>query len=185
MASVLIVEDSATTAAVHSNALKSAGYETAIAVNGERFICENNGFAIHTPLEKRWATRQLCERVETFGIPAARIDDGDVFAIRSAATNAVKAIRNGAGPQFIECETYRWREHVGPNEDYDDGYRERADQAPWVQNDQVARLAQMLDAAERDTIDAEIEADIAAAVAFAENSPEPGPEEVWDNVYAD
>jgi len=149
------------------------------------FVCENNGFAIHTPLAKRWATRRLCERVETFGIPAVRIGDGDVFAIRDAATDAAKAIRNGQGPQFIECETYRWREHVGPGEDYDDGYRERADQAPWVKNDQVARLAGMLGARERDSIDAEIEAEIAAAVDFAENSPEPEPEELWDNVYAD
>ncbi len=149
------------------------------------FVCENNGFAIHTPLEKRWATRRLCERVETFGIPATRIDDGDVFAIRDAATDAIKAIRGGEGPQFMECETYRWREHVGPGEDYDDGYRERADQAPWVQNDQVARLAQMLEVTERDTIDTDIEAEIATAVEFAENSPEPNPEDVWNNVYAD
>ncbi len=149
------------------------------------FVCENNGFAIHTPLEKRWATHKLCERVETFDIPATRIDDGDVFAIRDAAIEAIKAIRGGEGPQFMECMTYRWREHVGPGEDYDDGYRERADQAPWVQNDQVARLAQMLEVTERDAIDAEIEAEITAAVEFAENSPEPNPEDVWDNVYAD
>lgn len=149
------------------------------------FVCENNGFAIHTPLDKRWATRKLCERVETFGIPATRIDDGDVFAIRDGAMKAVKAIRGGAGPQFMECETYRWREHVGPNEDYDDGYRTREDQASWIENDQVARLSQMLDGAECEAINAEIEAEIAAAVDFAETSPVPKPNEVWDHVYAD
>lgn len=149
------------------------------------FVCENNGFAIHTPLNKRWATRKLCERVETFDIPATRIDDGDVFAIRDTAATAIKAIRNGEGPQFMECATYRWREHVGPGEDYDDGYRQRSDQEPWVKNDQITRLAQMLEGTERETIDAEVEAVITTAVEFAENSPEPVPEEVWDNVYAE
>ena len=149
------------------------------------FVCENNGFAIHTPLAKRWATNRLCERVETFGIPAERIAGGDVFAIRDAARDAVAAIRNGDGPQFIECETYRWREHVGPAEDYDDGYRTRDDQAPWIENDQVARLGEMLGDDIRGRIDSEIELEIAAAVAFAENSPSPNPEELWDSVYAD
>jgi TPP-dependent pyruvate/acetoin dehydrogenase alpha subunit len=149
------------------------------------FVCENNGFAIHTPLEKRWATNSLCERVKTFGIPAERVCDGDVFAIRDAALSAVAAIRQGDGPHFMECETYRWREHVGPYEDYDDGYRARDDQKPWVQNDQVARLAEMLDEETREKIDAEIELEIAAAVDFAETSPAPNPEELWDFVYAD
>lgn len=149
------------------------------------FVCENNGFAIHTPLEKRWATNKLCERVETFAISASQIDDGDVFSIRDTAMDAVKAIRNGEGPQFMECKTYRWREHVGPNEDYDDGYRHRDDQVPWIENDQVSRLGRMLDAEARESIDAEIEAEIAAAVDFAETSPVPKPEEVWDHVYAD
>lgn len=149
------------------------------------FVCENNGFAIHTPLDKRWATRRLCERVETFGIPATRIDDGDVFSIRDTATDCVRAIRHGEGPRFMECETYRWREHVGPNEDYEDGYRDRGDQQPWIQNDQVVRLAQMLDTQTVESINAEIEAEIEAAIEFAESSPVPNPEKVWDHVYAD
>ena len=149
------------------------------------FICENNGFAIHTPLEKRWASKKLCERVKTFAIAAERVGDGDVLAIRDAALSAVAAIRQGGGPRFIECETYRWREHVGPAEDYDDGYRTREEQKPWVQNDQVARLAEMLDEKTRKKIDEEIELEISAAVDFAETSPVPSVKELWDFVYAD
>ena len=90
------------------------------------FVCENNGLAIHTPIEKRWATRQLCERVGTYGIPAHQVTDSDVLKIRELSLDAVAEMRfRNRGPAFIECHTYRWREHVGPNEDYDAGYRSR------------------------------------------------------------
>jgi pyruvate dehydrogenase E1 component alpha subunit len=148
------------------------------------FVCENNGYAIHEPLSKRWASEDLCGRVRGFGIPAVQVADGDVFAIREAAAEAVAAIRAGEGPRFIECKIYRWREHVGPAEDYDQGYRGRDEMNPWVQADQVARLAAMLPDAERTAIDAAIEAEIAAAVDFAENSPFPGPEELHQHVFA-
>ncbi|MEE9317865.1 MAG: thiamine pyrophosphate-dependent enzyme, partial [Rhodospirillales bacterium] len=91
----------------------------------------------------------------------------------------------GAGPQFIECLVYRWREHVGPNEDYDAGYRSLDEAAPWKKNDQVARLAAMIDDADRAAIDAEIEQEIETAVAFAEESPVPEEKELLNNVFAD
>jgi TPP-dependent pyruvate/acetoin dehydrogenase alpha subunit len=55
------------------------------------FVCENNYFAIHTPVTQRWATQRLCERVETYGIPTHQIDDGDVLKLREVALNAEKA----------------------------------------------------------------------------------------------
>ncbi len=149
------------------------------------FVCENNGFAIHSPLSNRWATEALCERVATYGIPTHEITDGDVFAIRQTAEKAVREIREGGGPQFMECKTYRWREHVGPNEDYDDGYRSHDDFKPWLENDQVAKTGDMLEASMRDAIDADIEEKIAAAIDFAEQSPWPKPEELFSHVFAD
>ena len=149
------------------------------------FVCENNGFAIHSPLSNRWATEALIERVATYGIPTHELPDGDVFAIRETAAKAAQEIRGGGGPQFMECKTYRWREHVGPNEDYDDGYRGRDELAPWLEDDQVAKTGAMLDAAERAAIDEEVERDIAAAIEFAERSPWPEPEELFSHVFAD
>lgn len=148
------------------------------------FVCENNGYAIHEPLSKRWANQDLCGRVRSFGIPAVRIDDGDVLAIREAALDAVAAIRAGGGPRFMECEIYRWREHVGPDEDYDQGYRARKEMAPWVEGDQVLRLAEMLPDTVRASIDAAIEETIEASVRFAETSPFPAAAELYTNVYA-
>lgn len=148
------------------------------------FICENNFYAIHAPLTKRWATRRLCERVETYGIPSARIDDGDVLKIRAWTSDAAKRLRRGEGPMFLECQIYRWREHVGPNEDYDSGYRERTALRPWLEQDQVTTLGQAIGSARRATLDAEIDHEIDAAVAFAESSPFPDSAAVCDHVFA-
>jgi len=148
------------------------------------FVCENNGFAIHTPLSKRWATNRLCERVATFGLPAHRVADSDVFAIRTLTAELVAAMRAGGGPAFLECQTYRWREHVGPAEDYDAGYRERGALDPWQASDQVARLGEMVPAATRAEIDREIEEEIVRAVDFAEKSPIPELKELYADVFA-
>lgn len=148
------------------------------------FICENNGFAIHEPLSKRWSSEDICGRVAAFGMPVHRIPDGDVLAMREAAAEAVARARRGEGPSFIECKIYRWREHVGPAEDFDQGYRAKAEAEPWMKNDQVARIGALLPEAQRAAIDAKIEAEIAAAIDFAETSPFPTADELYANVYA-
>jgi pyruvate dehydrogenase E1 component alpha subunit len=147
------------------------------------FVCENNGYAIHEPLSKRWANEDICGRVRSFSIPSHRIDDGDVLAIRWVAAEAVERIRSGGGPEFMECLVYRWLEHVGPSEDFDQGYRSRAEADPWIKADQMLRLGGMLTAPVRDCIDKEIEAEVAAAVEFAETSSIPDPQELYSNVY--
>jgi TPP-dependent pyruvate/acetoin dehydrogenase alpha subunit len=147
-------------------------------------FAKNNGYAIHEPLAKRWATTRLCERVATYGIATSRIENQDVFAIREAALKAVSAIREGAGPAFMECLTYRWREHVGPNEDYDSGYRGHDEIRPWRESDQVERLARMLPKDVVDRISHEVAAQIDDAFKFAIASPLPDPSELWRNVYA-
>ena len=102
------------------------------------FVCENDSYSIHTPTSKRWATDRLCERVETYGITAHVVADSGVLEIRQIVAAALPALRCGAtGPLFLECRTYRWREHVGPNEDYDVGYRSRDELRPWQENDQL------------------------------------------------
>ena len=148
------------------------------------FVCENNGYAIHEPLAKRWATTRLCERVATYGIATHRIEDQDVFAIREAAQAAVASIREGAGPTFIECLTYRWREHVGPNEDYDSGYRAADDLHPWRASDQIDRIARLLPSHQVHRISEEVAAQIDDAFNFAAASDPPEADELWRHVYA-
>lgn len=148
------------------------------------FVCENNYYAIHTPITRRWATNRLCERVATYGIPVHQVDDSDVFKLRELAAAAVDRMRRGEGPSFIECRTYRWREHVGPNEDYDQGYRAREDFHRWLKDDQMERVGRMISDESRSQIDSEIELDIADAVEFAEASPFPAIDQLYANVFA-
>lgn len=150
------------------------------------FVCENNQFAIHTPISKRWATDRICDRVASYGIPAHRVTDADVFKIRRIVAETLPALRSGAsGPVFMECQTYRWLEHVGPNEDYAAGYRPIDDLESWKKNDQVEKVGAMLSTAERQDIDRAIEAEIADAITFAEQSPFPTPEQLFEHVFAD
>jgi TPP-dependent pyruvate/acetoin dehydrogenase alpha subunit len=149
------------------------------------FVCENNQLAIHTPLEKRWATNQLCERVATFGIKTHKIDDADVFKIRDTMISALKDIRQGtSGPVFIECATYRWLEHVGPRDDHDDDYRDLNEYQAWKDNDQILRLGKMLDDAVRIQLENEVTLTLQQIEKFAEESAYPAAEELYTHVYA-
>jgi pyruvate dehydrogenase E1 component alpha subunit len=148
-------------------------------------VCENNGYAIHTPIEKRWSTKLLCERVRTYGMPADRIESGDVLELRSKAAERIAVMRTGGGPAFMECLTYRWKEHVGPGEDYDAGYRTREELVEWQSRDSVARIAAMLANEERSAIDAAVEKEIAEATEFAETAEWPRAEELYRHVYAE
>lgn len=148
------------------------------------FVCENNGYAIHTPIRKRWSTTRLCERVETFGMPAYQISDSNPVMLWKKVAEACDRIREGLGPVFLECITYRWKEHVGPGEDYDAGYRTREEFRPWLESDPVHAIGATLDQSEKDRMDGEIECEIAAAIEFAENSPFPAAAELSTHVYA-
>jgi TPP-dependent pyruvate/acetoin dehydrogenase alpha subunit len=148
------------------------------------YVCENNRLAIHTPLERRWATEKLCERVATYGIETHKVNDADVFTVRDTVAKAVASIRQQQGPIFIECATYRWLEHVGPLDDHKDNYRDLDEYRRWKENDQIARLAGMLDEHVRKQLDDEITAEISMAEAFAEKSPYPAAEELYKNVYS-
>jgi TPP-dependent pyruvate/acetoin dehydrogenase alpha subunit len=148
------------------------------------FICENNSYAIYTNIKKRWSSPNICDRVAGFGIPTHRIEDGDIFAIRNHVAEVKTHMEKGDGPYFVECLTYRWTEHVGPNEDFHLGHRTRDEMIFWKENDQFARLASLLPPEFRMSIDQQIDQKIEAALQFAEESPFPDDKELFDNVYA-
>ena len=148
------------------------------------FICENNLYAIHTHLSRRRKSANLCERARAYQMPAERIEDNDVLGIMEKVGQAVASLGDGnGGPFFFECMTYRFREHVGPNEDFHLGYRTKSEAAPWIQNDPVARFAALIEAQLRRQIESETEAEIQDAFRFAEASPFPGPAELLTDVF--
>ena len=148
------------------------------------FVCENNHYAIYSHIRDRMPHPDPCERASVFRIPSERIEGGDTLKIRNASQRAVAKIRAGEGPQFIECMTYRWRDHVGPDEDRKWKYRPDEELDAWIRRDELARLGQMLELSERRKIEAAADAEIAAAFAYADASAFPGPEELATNVFA-
>jgi TPP-dependent pyruvate/acetoin dehydrogenase alpha subunit len=147
------------------------------------FVCENNQYAIHTHQNRRQGTPAICDRARAFGMPAERIGNNDVFHILGSSLISATNIRASEGPQFLEVMTYRWKEHVGPGDDYHLGFRTEEEARPWIDNDQVARLAALVKQPDREQIEDEIAAEIKEALAFAEASPFPDPEELYTDVY--
>jgi len=148
------------------------------------FACENNRYAIHTHQRARQHLPEICARAAALGIPSERIDDADVVTIAAKARAATDAMRRGeSGPVLLECMTYRWKEHVGPGEDYALGYRDRSEAEPWMHGDQLAKVGAELESALRARIEAEVEAEIADAFAFAEESPFPRDAELMTEVF--
>jgi TPP-dependent pyruvate/acetoin dehydrogenase alpha subunit len=150
------------------------------------FVCENNGYAIHAPLRERQPLANIRERAAVFGIKAERIGGNDVLRIRERVDRAVSALRAGKdGPYFFECATYRWKEHVGPGEDFGPGFRPRKELAPWLKGDQLGRLARLVSPQARAAIEGEVTAEIREAFAYAEQSPFPEAAELTRHVYTE
>jgi len=148
------------------------------------FVCENNGYAIHTHQSRRQARLNLAERVAAYGMKAERIENNDALQLHERTIEAVAALRAGQpGPYFFECETYRWKEHVGPNEDFQLGYRSPSEAQPWIDGDQLTRFAALVEPSLRREIEAEVEAEIVTAFAFAETSPLPPREAMLADVF--
>lgn len=147
------------------------------------FVCENNQYAIHTHQTRRQGKPNVCARAEGYGIPSERIEHGDVLYLYERMKALAPRVRAGGGPHFLEVMTYRWQEHVGPNRDFQLGYRTEDEMHPWVENDQVDRLKHMVDGPTRAKLEEEVEEEIAAAFAFAESSPVPPAEELYADIF--
>lgn len=111
------------------------------------FVCENNLYATESPLHVRQANgTDLCERVRAFKIQSERIDGNDVLEVFQTTQAVVERLRSGEGPYFLECMTYRWREHVGPHFDHDlkRTYRSREEVEGWMARCPVTRSRERL-----------------------------------------
>lgn len=148
------------------------------------FICENNFYAIHSHHLNRHHSDNICERVRSYGIPAERIDGGDIFAIHEFVRRQSERIRDGeGGPALLECMTCRWKEHVGPNDDFDLGYRTRKEVDCRVEKDVLQKLKCMLVPDVSRAIELEIGKEIEDAFRFAEESPFPEGKDSYEDLF--
>ncbi len=151
------------------------------------FICENNGYALYTPVEQNMRIKDIAVRAQGYGMPGITIDGNDVVEVHKTVQEAVERARKGGGPTLIECKTYRLRPHcekfqeIRPKEELD-----RCWECCPIDRYKKELIAQgVLDAATDEKILQECEAEIDKAVKFADESPFPESAEMCDDVYAD
>jgi pyruvate dehydrogenase E1 component alpha subunit len=151
------------------------------------FLCENNGYAMGTALERHAAKTELAARAVAYGVPAERVDGMDVAAVERAVRYAAELVREERAPRMLELISYRFRAHSM----YDaDKYRSKEELAAWRRRDPVesyaARLVGLgyLDDAKRKECEAEIASLLERAVEEAEAGGLESIEQLERNVYA-
>ena len=151
------------------------------------YVCENNLWAVNTPASDSVATADVAARAAGYGIPGIVVDGNDIVAVHEAAQTAIDRARAGHGPSLIECKTYRHRRHTERATQPDARPQHEID--AWIEKDPIPLLRTRLAAdgftdADFAALDAEVLAEVEAAVAFAEASPFPSLDAVLDDVYA-
>src|SRR5581483_1750619 len=150
------------------------------------FVVENNLYAASTPVEKAFAIHDIADRAQAYGFPGVVVDGMDVLAVREVAGAAIERARKQQGPTLVECKTYRF---VGHSRSDARNYRSREEENEWLARDPIPRLANLLTAqnlaarADLEAIQADVDAEIQDAIAFAEASPYPQPEETLQDVF--
>jgi pyruvate dehydrogenase E1 component alpha subunit len=153
------------------------------------FLVENNLYGMSACLEDAMACPELdlARRADAYGMPGATCDGMDAVDVYLAAKDAIDRARGGGGPSYVVCDTYRFLgHHVGDPL----SYRDKTEVEPWRALDPIPRLSRELIAdkiATRkvvDSLDASTRAAIAHALAFAEESPDPDPANLTEDVFA-
>ncbi len=152
------------------------------------FVCENNHYGVNTPASYSLAAGEIVRMPEAYHIANKQVHGNDVLAVHEAAEEAVEYLRQGKGPYFLECETYRWHKHYLSNELED--LRPREELAAWAERCPVscfrAKLLEegVLTSDEAERIDRAVCEDVDKAYQFGVDSPYPEPEEALEDVYS-
>lgn len=153
------------------------------------FVCENNQYAISTLQRKHQTIKEISIRAIAYNIPGVTVDGNDVMAVYEAAGKAIQRARSGKGPTLVECKTYRWRGHHEGDPNLGERYRSRQDIKPWMDKCPIKRLERdllrekVLSRAKIDEIKGAVQKEIDEAVEFANNSPFPKYEDIYEDVF--
>jgi TPP-dependent pyruvate/acetoin dehydrogenase alpha subunit len=152
------------------------------------FVCEDNGFAVHIPAEQRHGYRSIVEVVRQFDCNVFPEQTTDPEAIYNLTQRAIEAMRKTQQPSFLHLTYYRYLEHVGVNEDFNAGYRDRKDYEKWRKSDPVEvqrkKLLQWYSDEEIRRLEKAIDEQVAASVRRADEAPFSMPEALYEDVLA-
>jgi len=158
------------------------------------YACENNQYAMSTAASKVISVENISERAKAYGIPGITVDSGDAIAVYEAAKEAVDRARKGLGPTLIEFKTYRFLGHEGVQEMepyFIARYRPREEVEEWKKKDPVKRFKSklikegFLTEEQIKNIEDKVRSEIENAVIFAEESPDPMPEDALKDLFVE
>lgn len=152
------------------------------------WVCENNQYGMGTAVERASAVSEIRRKADGYDIPNERINGMDIMEVRQAAERVLKHVRSGKGPYFLEIVTYRFRGHsMGDPE----RYRRQEEVRKWQEEDPIGIYQRFLlnekiaTEDELSAIEQQVEMDVKDAIEFAENSPEPSPDELFKDIYVE
>jgi len=150
------------------------------------YLCENNQYAMSTPVSEAFAIEDLSVRAQAYGFPGVRIDGNDLQAVYDAVTEAVDRARSGEGPTLVVAETYRWKGHSKSDMQK---YRTKEEVESWKRKCPIKRTEEILfgrgalDAGKKTEMINAAYKKVADAVEYAQGCPFPDPGAVADYVY--
>lgn len=152
------------------------------------WVCENNQYGMGTAVERASAVPEMRQKAEGYNMPNDQIDGMDLMKVRETSLEILEKIRSGEGPYFLEILTYRFRGHsMGDPE----RYRKPDEIKKYQENDPIGIYRRHLleneiaKEGELDDLDTRAEAEIQEAVEFAESSPDPEPEALFEHIYVE
>ncbi|MGO9062974.1 MAG: thiamine pyrophosphate-dependent dehydrogenase E1 component subunit alpha [Candidatus Binataceae bacterium] len=151
------------------------------------FVCENNRYAYSTPLEKQMAIDDVADRAQAYGFKGHVCSGNDLLAVLDVSEPVLAKVRNGEGPALIECKTYRYHGHS----EHDPAlYRSKEELLKWESRDPIQSFEFYLEKTGQDVkrireqVDEKVRSILQQAVEFAETSPWPEVNSVFDDLYA-
>jgi pyruvate dehydrogenase E1 component alpha subunit len=154
------------------------------------YLCENNGYAITTSVQRSHGQPSIAKRAEGYGMPGVLVDGQDVSAVNEVTSEAVSRARRGEGPTLIEARTYRFDEHqvglICPGEPYRSSdeisqYKTLRDPIPLFRH---VLLDGGFSETELATVEQEVAQAVQEAIRFADESPLPDPASLYDDLYS-
>lgn len=152
------------------------------------WIVENNQYGMGTSVARASAVSELTKKATAYDMEGERVDGMNILEVYEATTKGLQAIRDGGGPQFLEMVTYRYEGHSMGDPLR---YRTKDEVEKWREDDPIGVLERHLlseEMADKDSLEAlddEVEEIIEEAVAFAEESPLPEPEALYEDIYVE
>lgn len=151
-------------------------------------IGENNGYAYTTPTTRQMRILNLADRAKAYGMPSEIVDGNDVLAVYGSAKRAVDRARDGGGPSFIECKTFRMRGHAAHD---NQSYVAKETLEQWRKRDPIAHFEKELKDRkiasfnDFEQVTKKVDSVLDEDLGWAESQPPPAPEDALGGVYAD